>query len=259
MSTPFSQFARYYDQFMSEYVDYPGWVNYIRKIFRHFRVAPRTILDVACGTGIPTIILAQEGYRVIGIDRSPEMLTVLLSKKDDLPIEVIRADIREFRLSEPVDAAISLYDSINYLLTEEDLYRCFVCVHRALTPGGIFAFDMNTIYGLAHSWGTRTVKRETSGITSIWQNRFDPETQISTLHLTFWEKLPDGSLGEKFEEIHQERGYTPEEVSRVLTKAGFAESHFYHHGGFLPVGPFTTRMMVVAKKEDLKSNRLRLK
>ncbi|MEO0071210.1 MAG: methyltransferase domain-containing protein [candidate division WOR-3 bacterium] len=248
MAAPFSRFARHYDQFMTKYVDYPGWVNYVERIFKRFRVAPKRILDVACGTGIPTIILAKKGYHLIGVDRSREMLEVLLEKRKGLPIEVICADIRNFTLPEPVDAAISLYDSINYLLTEEDLRRCFSCVYQALIPDGIFAFDMNTVYGLAEFWGTRTMNRDTPEITSVWQNRFDPETRVSTLHLLFKEKLPDGTFGESFEEIHEERAYTADEVRRALTAAGFTECHFYHHGSFLPVGARTTRMMIVARR-----------
>ncbi len=241
---------------MMRYVDYQGWVNYVVKVFRRWCrdergrvVMPETVLDVACGSGIPTILLAKMGYRMVGVDRSREMLAVLEAKRGSLPIEVVCADIRDFRLPQEVDAAISLYDSINYLLTEEDLERCFFCVYRALKKSGaVFAFDMNTLYGLAAGWGTRTITRETDEVISIWQNQFDPETRISTLRLTFWEKLPDGELGEKMEELHQERGYTTEEVAAALRRAGFSQVHFYHHGGFLPVGPWTVRMMVVALK-----------
>lgn len=243
---PFSRFARHYDRFMVRYVDYKAWVDYVERVFRRFRAEPKTVLDVACGTGIPTLLLARRGYRLTAVDRSPEMLTVLEAKRGDLPIQPVRADIREFAVPEPVDAAISLYDSINYLLVEEDLRRCFGCVRRALVPGGLFVFDMNTVYGLAEVWGTRTTSRETGGVASIWANAYDPETRVSTLHLTFWETQPDGSAGEKFEEIHQERGYTVEEVRRALEAAGFRRTHFYQHSSFLPVGPFTSRMMVVA-------------
>ncbi|MEO0067729.1 MAG: class I SAM-dependent methyltransferase [candidate division WOR-3 bacterium] len=248
MYAPFTRFARFYDRFMQRYVDYPDWVNYVLKIFRRFKVEPKTILDLACGTGIPTVILAEQGFRVIGVDRSKEMLAILLDKKGDLPIEVLCADIRDFTLDQPVDAAICLYDSINYLLTEQDLERCFHCVAKALVPSGLFVFDMNTVYGLERHWGTRTVTRETPELVSIWQSRYDHETRISQLHLVFWEKMADGSLGEKHEEVHEERAYTQKEVRQALKSAGFDEIHFYHHGGFLPVGPLTTRMMVVAKK-----------
>jgi SAM-dependent methyltransferase len=245
---PFSRFFRHYDQFMVKYVDYKAWVDYVERVFRHFKAEPKTVLDVACGSGIPTLMLAQRGYRITGVDRSPEMLEVLESKRGGLPIDALRADIRDFSLPEPLDAAISLYDSINYLLTEDDLVQCFECVRRAIVPGGLFAFDMNTVYGLAEHWGTRSTTREVGGVYSIWQNSFDRETMVSTLHLTFWEVPTEGRAeGEKFEEVHQERAYHKQEVERCLRQAGFEHTHFFQHGTFIPPGPFTTRMMVVAR------------
>lgn len=248
MPLPFARFARYYDRFMERYVDYPEWVDYVERIFRRFRRQPKKLLDLACGTGIPTVLFARRGYQVIGIDRSAEMLAVLESKKGALPITVINADIRNFTLDEPVEAAISLYDSINYLLSPEELARCFFCVHQALVPGGLFVFDLNTIYGLEKHWGGRTITRENDEIVSIWQCRFDRQTMLSTLRLVFWEKLPDGTTGEKYEEIHQERAYTVDEVRQALVRAGFSRCRFYHHGTFLPVSPFSVRMMVVAER-----------
>jgi len=244
---PFSRFNRHYDRFMLKYVDYKGWVEYVARIFGRFRSDPKTILDLACGTGIPTILLARRGYRMTGVDRSPEMLAVLAAKRGDLPITAIRADIRDFSVPEPFDAAICLYDSMNYLLTEDDLVRCFTCARTALRASGFFVFDMNTVYGLAEQWGTRTTAREVGDIYSIWQNSYDQETRVSTLRLTFWEKPEPGKTGERYEEIHQERAYSPEEVERCLRAARFTEVHFFQHGSFIEPGPNTTRMMVVAR------------
>jgi SAM-dependent methyltransferase len=259
MREPFSRFASYYDKFMVKYVDYKGWVDYLEKLFRRFSVQPKSVLDVACGTGIPAIILAKRGYRVTGVDRSPEMLAILEEKRGRLPISTVRADIRGFAVAEQSDAAVSLYDSINYLLVEEDLVRCFACVRRALAEHGLFAFDMNTVYGLAEFWGTRTTMRETGGIQSVWCNTYDAESRVSSLHLTFWEAGHDRNSSsnsgscpqtpdvQKFEELHQERAYFPEEVERSLRRAGFREVYFYQHGSFIAPGPYTTRMMVVAR------------
>jgi len=244
---PFSRFNRHYDKFMVKYVDYEGWVAYVVRVFGHFHSDPKTVLDIACGTGIPTIMLARRGYRMTGVDRSPEMLSVLEAKRGNLPITTIRADMREFEVPEPLAAAICLYDSMNYLLTEDDLVRCFRCVRAAVLTGGLFVFDMNTVFGLAEHWGTRTTARDAGDIHSIWQNSFDQETRVSTLHLTFWEQSETGKAGERFEEIHQERAYYPEEVKRCLGAAGFAEVRFFQHGSFIEPGPYTTRMMVVAR------------
>jgi SAM-dependent methyltransferase len=245
---PFASFHRHYDRFMEKYVDYRSWVGYVERVFRHFGADPKTVLDLACGTGIPTLLLARRGYRLTGVDRSPEMLADLEAKRGDLPVATLRADIRDFTVPEPHDAAICLYDSMNYLLTEDDLGRCFGCVRQALVPAGLFVFDMNTEFGLAEHWGTRSTTREVGGVCSVWQNSYDPEARVSTLHLTFWEQPEPGNVGQRFEEIHQERAYRVEEVRRCLERAGFNEVHFYQHGSFLPVAQFTTRMMVVARQ-----------
>lgn len=247
---------------MSYYVDYPAWIDYLERIFKKFRVQPRHILDLACGTGIPTVLLARRGYRLTGVDRSAEMLAVLESKKGDLPIATIQADMTDFTLPEPVDAAISLYDSMNYLLTEADLTKCFLCVRRALTPEGIFAFDMNTVYSLSRFWGNRTSSRNVGGVASVWQNTFDWKTMISTLHLTFWEEAQAANGGQReektpaigsepvrYEEEHRERAYTIRQVRRCLERAGFPRACFFDHGTFLPVNVLTVRMMVVARPQ----------
>ena len=247
---PFEEFARHYDRFMLRYVDYRAWVDYVERIFRKHKAEPKTILDLACGTGIPTVILARRGYSVIGVDRSPRMLEALQGKIHGLPIATLQAEMTDFRLESPVDAAISLYDSVNYLLTEDELVRCFACVRRALSPGGLFVFDMNTVYSLSTFWGTRVSERQVGPIRSVWQNVYDEATRVSTLHITFWEDAGDGTEPVEYEEVHRERAYTLDEVRRSLGAAGFDEVRFFNHGSFLPVGPLTTRMMVVARVSD---------
>ncbi|MFO7637747.1 MAG: methyltransferase domain-containing protein [bacterium] len=245
-AAPFREFARHYDSFMHRYVDYRSWVDYVERIFSRFRARPRTVLDLACGTGIPSLLLARRGYRVTGVDRSEEMLVVLRQKAGGLPVTAVRADITDFALEEPADAAISLYDSINYLLTEEALSGCFRCTRQSLRPGGLFVFDMNTVHALAAYWGNRLTPRAVGAVQSVWENRYDPATRVSTLRLRFREPSADGRFLE-FEEEHRERAYTRQELKRNLQAAGFEHIKFFSHGGFLPVGPLTVRMMVVAR------------
>lgn len=243
---PFTNFATYYDSFMLKYVDYEGWVKYIEKIFKNFKVKPKTILDLACGTGIPTILFAQRGFQMIGIDRSPAMLRVLREKSKDYNITVLEADIRAFKIEQPVDAAICLYDSINYLLTGEDLQRCFQCVRNALIDDGLFVFDMNTRYGLAVFWGNRQAVREADNVHSIWQNTYDEKTAISTLRLSCYVKNENRC----FEEIHQERAYELSYIQTLLKNCAFPEVRFYQHGTFLPPTEKTVRVMVVARASN---------
>lgn len=241
---PFEGFAEFYDQFMLRLVNYPAWVDYIIRIFKEYKLSVRTMLDVACGTGIPSLMFAKKGYQIIGVDASKPMLEIFREKiaKTDYNIRLINADMRNFAVPEKTDTAVSLYDSVNYLLTEQDLLSCFRCVANSLKAGGIFVFDMNTICCLESFWGNRETPRQISDIYSIWRNAYNPETRISKLKLTVFT-----NDGRTFEEIHQERGYTETEIISALTNAGFNEVKFYKHLTFLPTDENTLRMMIVAR------------
>jgi ubiquinone/menaquinone biosynthesis C-methylase UbiE len=246
ISVQFARFAPYYDRFMVRYVNYPSWVRYVQRLFARHHRKPKLILDVACGSGLPTMLFARQGYRIIGVDRSEAMLKILQDKIGDLDIRTIHSDIRDFELPEPADAAVSLYDSINYLLTPDDMKRCFQAVYRNLMPNGIFIFDMNTIYGLAAFWGNRTTVRDVEDIHTIWHTTYDVDTHISILHLTFY--VSESKHLVRYDEIHEERGYRIGEIESCLRAAGFRKADFYQHGGFGPPGPEATRIMIVAEK-----------
>jgi ubiquinone/menaquinone biosynthesis C-methylase UbiE len=241
----FEGFAQYYDRFMLRLVNYPSWVDYIIRIFNEHRLRPHIILDLACGTGIPSLLFAKKGYRIIGIDGSAPMLEIFKEKiaGSGFDVQVVNADISNFTIPEKADAAVSLYDSINYLLTEQKLLSCFECVAKSLNPGGIFAFDMNTIYCLESFWGNRDTPRRIAGINSIWHNTYDPQTKTSTLKLTVF--TDDGKT---FQEIHKERGYSGVEIKDMLETAGFVDMKIYSHLTLLPTNDKTLRMMIVARK-----------
>ena len=241
----FEGFARYYDQFMLRLVNYTAWVDYIIKIFNEHNIHPRTILDVACGTGIPSLLLAKKGYQIIGIDNSLPMIEVFQEKinKSNYNIQTIHSDIRNFKIPQLVGAAISFYDSINYLLTEDDLQSCFKSIFDSLNPNGVFTFDMNTVYCLESFWSNREAPRRVDDIYSIWQNSYNPEQKISTLTLTVF--TDDGRY---FKEVHKERGYPLEVIQSILESAGFTNVKFYAHLTFLAPINTTYRIMIVARK-----------
>jgi SAM-dependent methyltransferase len=255
---PFEGFAFYYDSFMANLVDYRGWVDYALHIgqsaFRppHSAYQIKTILDLACGTGIPTLILLEKGFSVTGLDASPEMLSVLEKKAKEKGVshrlKIILADMKDFRTEETFDACFSFYDSLNYLLTEEDLKGCFRSVFSSLKEGGIFAFDMNTIFCLETIWDNHSFWRESKELLTLWQNEYDKEKKISTLYLKCWVKGPKGSFLHSFFEIHKERGYELETIENLLREAGFSGTKFFQHLTLEKPKPKTTRVMIVAIK-----------
>jgi len=246
-SQPFSNFAKVYDSFM-HFVDYEGWAKYVKRILDFYDIKGKKLLDLACGTGKCSVLFAEESFEVTGIDISQSMLDVAKAKQESTQynIQYFCQDIRKFNVPEKADIAISLYDSLNYILEKNDLQETFFCVYNALGKEGIFIFDMNTEYALKHIWGNGKIRRNEGGVKSVWQNEYDDAARIATLNLT-WQVKEDGKKKEYFE-LHKERAYPNEEILDMLKKAGFSLSVIYAHGTFIQPIEFTARIMVVAIK-----------
>lgn len=247
MNKAFSVIGPCYDALM-ENIEYEKWVDYIIKIFKKKKFRPSYILDLACGTGTPTILIAKKGIKVLALDSSPGMLDVLKKKieKEKLPITTIKGDMRDFKIDGKVDACISLFDSINYLLNEKDLARCFKSVYESLRKPGLFLFDVNTIYALKEVWGTGIITRENNNIYSIWKTVWNQETMLSRLHLTVF--IKNGEHYDRLEEIHLERAYPLSTYEKYLKNANFKNIEFFHHLTFNAPLEISSRVMVVAEK-----------
>jgi len=138
-----------------------------------------------------------------------------------------------------------LYDSLNYLLTEEDLFSCFAGVYGSLAEHGVFIFDMNTIHCLRDEWGDSTFHRNDERIHSVWTNRFDQKTAVSSLNLTL--TVTENGSQQTIHERHQERGYALSLIEKLLSRAGFRFS-LYRHLTFIPAQETDLRIMGVARK-----------
>ena len=244
-STPFTSIAPYYDKLMS-FVNYPSWVAYIEKIIQMSRVSEKTILDLACGTGVCLELWASNGYEVVGIDKSLAMLEVCREKmaQHDNTL-LINGDMRDFKLARQVPVITCLYDSLNYLLAEAELLRCFRRVHDALRSDGVFIFDMNTIHSLRDEWGNNSFQRRDEGLFSLWTNTYNPVENISSLNISLQVRRNGQEI--TLNEFHQERGYELSVIGELLKDAGFDFS-LYRHLTFTPATELDLRIMGVARK-----------
>lgn len=245
----FTVIAQYYDTLMS-FVNYPSWVMYIEKILLTNNLPRREIFDLGCGTGVCLELWQQRGYSVGGLDRSAAMMEVCrkrLARTDsdegELPLMV--ADMRDFRLPRPVWAITCLYDTVNYLLCEDDLKRCFQCVYNHLSSGGMFIFDFNTIHALRDEWGSNVFNRRDENIHSAWDNTYDPETGLSTLRITL--NINEAGRLLTIRELHQERAYPLAVFERILAGIGF-KIQLYRHLTFQPASENDLRVMAVSQK-----------
>lgn len=241
----YSTIAPYYDELMVD-VEYERWVEYAVNVLQRVGVHSKRVLDLACGTGTTTLLLAQKGLSPIGMDKAPGMIEIARQKAFETGNEILfsEQDMRTLHLEEPVEMVTCFFDSINYMLEEDDLLAAFQAVFDNLLDGGVFLFDVNT--ELALSTLDPVYVREGNSVTSIWRHYYHKKDMTVTLDLTLFVK--EGDLYRQFAETHQERAWSEKALRQALNKAGFRRTTFYKHLTFLPSDKETNRLMVVAEK-----------
>lgn len=223
--------ARFYDRLNAE-IDYTAWADFLEKCFQcYLPEKPELVLDLACGTGRMTGELARRGYDMIGIDGSADMLSEAFSRHAHLgKVLFLNQDMREFELYGTVGAVVCCLDSLNYLLGDGELKKCFSLVHNYLDPNGLFIFDMNTPYKFREVYGSNAYILEDelppleegdspAAIFCGWQNEFHPETGICDFELSLFEEGEDGTYF-RSDEHQRERCYSMEEICNALKETG---------------------------------------
>ena len=248
-AAPYEGFAAIYDQIMAG-VDYEGWADYVESLLRRYGGDPKSVLDLACGTGSSTLPFAARGYRTGGVDLSEAMLRTARGKADaaDLAIEFHQGDLRTLKLPWRYDLALLFQDGLNYLLSEKELAEAFTRVFELLHPGGFFIFDL-TRPSLRNQSGELSIYwADEEEFTLIWESRFDRAAETWELFLTVFIKEKEG-LYRKIQEQHRERDYTPERVKKLLTEAGFTLLDVYPTYRLHPAEGSEPKLTLVARRE----------
>lgn len=281
----YTGFAQVYDIFMDD-TPYEEWCGYLTGLLEKYResgsagaagtAVPKTgnnyiietdddviknnlqqehnsILDLGCGTGTLTELLARQGYDMIGIDNAQEMLQIAMDKRDasGLDILYLLQDMREFELYGTVGAVISVCDSVNYLLEEEDIVQTFRLVNNYLFPKGIFIFDFNTVYKYAAVIGDTTIAENREECSFIWDNYYHEAEQINEYDLTiFVRQETEEGLYRRFQETHYQRGYELEQVKDFLRQAGLVFLEAIDADTQEAVRNESERIYVVARKGE---------
>lgn len=214
----YTGFASVYDQFMED-VPYEQWRDLIVSELRKAGIQDGLILDLGCGTGTLTRMMASAGYDMIGVDGSQEMLMEAREKTEETDILYLCQDMREFELYGTVQAVVSTCDTMNYLLTPEDFIQTVRLVNNYLDPGGIFIFDLNTLYKFREVMGNTTIAESGEDASFIWDNFFDEETGRNEYDLTLFIRQENG-LYERRIEVHEEQGYPLARVKEFLAAGG---------------------------------------
>ena len=213
----YTSFAQVYDLFMDN-VPYEKWGAWIQKALEKEGIRDGLLLDLGCGTGKLTRLMAEKGYDMIGVDLSYDMLDIA-REQNSQGILYLLQDMREFELYGTVRAIYSACDCLNYLLEEEDLLQVFTLVNNYLDPGGLFIFDINTPYKYKELLGNKTFAESREESSFIWENFYDEEEEINEYDVTIFSKEEDGRFA-RFEEQHYQRSYSLEQVLALLEKAG---------------------------------------
>lgn len=210
-------------------VDYEKRADFLEKLLRRSAIPVRLVLDLACGTGTMTWLLTQRGYEVIGVDGSEEMLAAAMSKSGQaagIPPVFLHQSMPRLDLYGTVDAAICCLDSLNYLTNPRDVQRTFQRLHLFISPGGLLAFDVRLPERLAALDG-QVFLDETEDTYCIWRTEY--RRGLCTYYMDLFTLAEDGSWDRSFE-LHRQRGYSVEQLTRWLEEAGFADVRTWGDG-----------------------------
>lgn len=244
----YTGFAAVYDMFMDN-IPYGEWCTYLEGILKEYGVEDGLVLDLGCGTGKLTRLLAMDGYDMIGVDISEDMLEIAMEHQAEEGGEILYLlqDMREFELYGTVRAVVSICDSMNYLMEYEDLVQVFSLVNNYLDPKGIFVFDLNTPYKYQEILGEQTIAENREEGSFIWENYYDEEEEVNEYDLTLFIREDDGRF-RKYEETHYQRAYSLMTIKKALEEAGMVFVEAYDAFTKEPPKADSERIYVVARE-----------
>ena len=238
--------AASYDRLTTD-VDYEATVEFYNEILRKERLYPRTAVDLACGTGSVSVLLARKGLQVTGVDMSEEMLTEAFQKaqEQELDIRFICQRLEELTLPRGTDLAVCALDSLDYITDPSACRQAIARVYKVLNPGGIFIFDVNTPEKLRAMDG-QVFLDEDDDVYCVWRGEFDEETNICSYGMDLFQRRGEVWL-RSFEE-HREYAYSADQLRAYLKEAGFTHIRVYADRAFRDPGPNEQRIYIKARK-----------
>ena len=215
MSYSYSDFSRVYDKLISD-VDYSELCVNMLKLCEENSHKPSLVLDAACGTGNFTKELEKRGLDVIGVDRSPEMLSVAQQKLSE-NTRLICQDLCQLQLFGSVDTVFCTLDSLNHITDYEKFAQAVKSISSFIQEGGLMIFDVNTVYKHQEVLGDNVFVSEEDDIYLVWENTLLEKNTVN-INLDFFVCEKDDKYT-RYSENFDERAYTQDEIKSALTQA----------------------------------------
>lgn len=243
----YEQFARVYDEVMDQEV-YQQWLAFTLSSIQQFSKRDvEHVMEVACGTGEIAHALATYDVRVTGVDLSPVMLQLASKKSSSDSVQFIQADMRSLENCPIVDAITLFSDSLCYLLDEEDVKKTFQAVYDHLEEGGVFLFDVHSLYQMQNVFPGYQYVYSTEELMFAWES-YEDELPGSVEHvITMFLKNEEG-LFERHQEYHKERSFSISDYTTWLKETGFTMVETGADFGISDVEPQSTRWFFICRK-----------
>ncbi|HCM89905.1 MULTISPECIES: class I SAM-dependent methyltransferase [Vagococcus] len=220
----YETFAKIYDEVMDENL-YLDWLEFT---CRHLEKRQQKVLELACGTGILSVELANLGFNVCGLDLSEDMIT--LAKKritsDDEKLSFKTGDMLDLDEKNSYDVVTCYSDSICYMPDKKAVGQVFSGVYNSLKENGTFIFDVHSTFQMEESFSEYSYHYQTDEFAFLWES-YPGDHEYSVEHfLTFFVSDKKGKF-ERFDELHEERTYDISTYKTLIKDAGFKSVEVY--------------------------------
>ena len=243
-------FSEFYDALTAN-VSYDTVSQVLSSLLTRYGKSRGLLLDLACGTGSVSVRLAQKGYEVIGVDLSPEMLSEAQNKAYSAGQNILFLcqDMTALDLYGTVDAAVCTLDGLCHLPNEESVFAALQKVSLFMNPGGVFLFDVNSVYKHRAVLGNNTFVYDTDDVYCVWQNTLLSDGVTVQMDLDFFEPVSDKGDYVRQSERFTERAYPKETLEAMLKKAGFTVLDVFDGYSGKPAHDTSERLLFAVRKD----------
>lgn len=242
----YALFAQVYDS-LTENVEYQKRAEYLCSLLSSGGISGGILLDLACGTGSLSVEFCRKGFEVIGVDNSPDMLSIARNKlyDNDCNALLLCQDMAELDLYGTIHCAVCALDSLNHITEGEKLRRVFKKVSLFLEPGGVFVFDMNTLYKHETVLADNVFIYETEEVFCAWHNAYAGQGRVDICLDLF---MRERGKYERYTETFAEQAYSGQFIEDCLHDAGFELLAVYDDMTLDPPQQDSERVFYIAKK-----------